>query len=121
MTHTAKEFYGNPSSLHSEGKKSRSRLEEIRNRCAEVLDCPAENLIFTSGGSESDNLILGTLYTRRDKGRIIVSGIEHPAVWDPAQILSKHGWDIKVIKPGTDGVIRPENCQNCLHPTLRWY
>ena len=119
MTHTAKEFYGNPSSLHSEGKKSRSRLEEIRNRCAEVLDCPAENLIFTSGGSESDNLILGTLYTRRDKGRIIVSGIEHPAVWDPAQILSKHGWDIKVIKPGTDGVIRPEKLSKLLTPDTK--
>ncbi len=119
MTHTAKEFYGNPSSLHSEGKKSRSRLEEFRNRCAEVLDCPAKNLIFTSGGSESDNLILGTLYTRRDKGRIIVSGIEHPAVWDPAQILSKHGWDIKVIKPGTDGVIRPEKLSKLLTPDTK--
>ncbi|MDC7241838.1 MAG: cysteine desulfurase family protein, partial [Spirochaetales bacterium] len=119
MTLTAGEYFGNPSSIHSEGRKSHAKLEEIRTRCAAVLDCSSENLIFTSGGSESNNLILSTLLTRRDKGRIIVSGIEHPAVWDPAQALGKQGWEIKTVKPAANGLISPKKLEKLLTPDTK--
>jgi len=105
MADTAGHYMGNPSSLHSEGRKSNSLLQEMRSRCAAVLSCFPEELVFTSGGTESNNMVVSSLYSRRDKGRIIVSGIEHPSVWEPVQALSKQGWEIKVIHPGKEGLI----------------
>ena len=108
MNSCAAEYYGNPSSIHGEGRKAAAKREEYRGRCAAVLGCDAPQLVFTSGGTESNNMITSSLYNRRDKGRIIVSGIEHPAVWNPVQTLSRQGWEIKVIKPSHGGLIRAE-------------
>ena len=84
------------------------KLEEMRSRCAALLGCAGDELVFTSGGTESNNMVLSSLITRRDKGRIIVSGMEHPSVWEPAQALSRQGWEVKVIKAGPDGLIKKE-------------
>ena len=108
MESCAKEFFGNPSSIHGEGRKAAAKREEYRERCAAVLSCEPGQLVFTSGGTESNNMITSSLYSRRDRGRIIVSGIEHPAVWNPVQTLAKQGWEVKVINPSRGGLIRPE-------------
>ena len=108
MTDCAAEYYGNPSSLHAEGRKAAARREEYRSRCAAVLGCEAKQIVFTSGGSESNNMITSSLYTRRDRGRIIISGIEHPAAWNPVQTLGKQGWEVKVVNPDPGGLIRPD-------------
>jgi cysteine desulfurase len=114
MNETALSYYGNPSSLHQEGRRAHEKLEEMRSRCAAILGCIPQELIFTSGGTESNNMIISSLLTRRDKGRVIVSGIEHPSVWEPTQALSKQGWDVKVIKAGSNGLIRPEKLSRLL-------
>ena len=119
MSETASTYFGNPSSIHQEGQKAHKKLEEIRSRCADALVCSPEELIFTSGGTESNNMILSSLLMRRDKGRIIVSGIEHPAIWNPVQMLGKQGWEVKVINPGTNGLIKPEKLKKLLSPDTK--
>jgi cysteine desulfurase len=119
MSDVAANFFGNPSSIHKEGQKAHKKLEEIRNRCAAALVCSPEELIFTSGGTESNNMILSSLLSRRDKGRIIISGIEHPAIWNPVQMLGKQGWEVKVINPGKDGLIKAEKLKKILTPDTK--
>lgn len=114
MSDVAVDYFGNPSSIHKEGQKAHKKLEEIRTRCAAALVCKPEELLFTSGGTESNNMILSSLINRRDKGRIIVSGIEHPAIWNPVQMLGKQGWEVKVINPGKDGLIKAEKLKKLL-------
>ncbi|NLG85051.1 MAG: aminotransferase class V-fold PLP-dependent enzyme, partial [Firmicutes bacterium] len=88
------EKFGNPSSLHTFGREVRAAVEEARAEVARLLGAvdPAE-IVFTSGGSEADNLALkGVAYALREKGRhIITSSIEHHAVYDAVRQLEKEG------------------------------
>ena len=112
-------YFANPSSLHQEGRKAGEKLEESRRKCAQVLGCLPENLYFTSGGTESNNLIISSLLRRRDRGRIIISGLEHPSLWEPVQALKKDGWEVKNLNPGSDGRIRPEKLTKLLSEETR--
>jgi cysteine desulfurase len=88
--------YGNPSSSHKLGIKAKKAVEEARNKVAAMLNCSAEEIVFTSGGSESNNMaIKGATYTYQKKGNhIITSQIEHPAVLEPCRFLEKNGYQI---------------------------
>ena len=79
-TKSIKELYANPSSIHSLGIKSQKALQEARKKIAMILQCPAEEIIFTSGGTESNNLaIKGVAMANKSKGNhIITTKIEHP-------------------------------------------
>ena len=83
------EYSGNPSSVHQEGIKAKNLLEEMRSRCAKVLGVKAENLYFTSGGTESDHIPFLSLLNRPNKGSVVISNIEHPAVREIAESLKK--------------------------------
>lgn len=102
---------GNASSLHSAGRGARRVVEESRESIAVALNCRPSEVIFTSGGTESDNLaVKGTYSARRcaDRGRnrVIVSGIEHHAVLDPVlHLAEKHDADLTWIEPQADGVV----------------
>ena len=79
---------GNPSSLHASGRRARRVVEEARETIAQALDCRPGDVVFTSGGTESDNLALkGTFWSRREadprRTRILSTAIEHHAVLDP--------------------------------------
>src|SRR5215510_7990249 len=76
------EVYGNPSSVHHVGREARALLDEARDRASKVFGCKPSEVIFTSGGTEADNMaIFGTARMLRDKGKhIITSAIEHHAV-----------------------------------------
>ncbi len=115
----AENTFGNPSSLHQEGKRAHQRLEELRTSCSEILHCAPESLYFTSGGTESNNLVISSLLRRRDKGRIIISGLEHPSLWEPVQDLKKEGWEIKVINPGSDGRLSEKKLEKLLSDDTR--
>lgn len=82
-------FTGNPSSLHASGREARRIVEESRERIAAVLDCRPGEVVFTSGGTESDNLALKGLFWSRRRPRIIASAIEHHAVLDPLHWLAE--------------------------------
>jgi cysteine desulfurase len=92
-------YYGNPSSIHSQGQKSKVRLEAARTQIAAYIGAQAQEIIFTSGGTESDNLaIIGAAMAYRNKGRKIVSTkIEHLAVLQGLDCLSQNGFEIKYL------------------------
>src|SRR3989344_9519680 len=93
--------YGNPSSLHARGENARKILEGARKRIAAVIGARAHEIIFTSGGTESDNLALqGVARAFPKKKKIIISAIEHPAVSETADFLSSCGFAI--VKIGVD-------------------
>ena len=102
------EFSGNPSSVHQEGIKAKNLLEEMRNRCAKVLGVKAENLYFTSGGTESDHIPFLSLLNRPNKGSVVISNIEHPAVREIAESLKKTGWKVINAPCNNLGIVEPE-------------
>ncbi|MBI9101428.1 MAG: cysteine desulfurase [Spirochaetales bacterium] len=104
------DFYGNPSSSHSEGKKASELLSTCRKKVATELNCKAEQIIFTSGGTESNNLIIFSLLNRRRQaGEILISGFEHAAVYEPAKSLKDLGWKLNILPPLKEGAIDPDS------------
>jgi len=125
---------GNPSSVHSSGQKVRRALEEARESLAKSVDCDRNEVIFTSGGTESDNLAIKGLYWQRiaedSKRNIIISaGTEHHAVIDPIEWLEKHdGAEILWLPVDFEGVVDldflatflAEKADNVAVITLMW-
>ncbi|MCM1320639.1 MAG: cysteine desulfurase [Bacteroides sp.] len=105
---TACRVFGNPSSVHEAGRCARQMLSEARQRCAKVLQVPADTLYFTSGGTESNYLPMLSLLCRPNKGSILVSAIEHPSIREQAAMMKHCGWDIIFVQPDTHGIITPE-------------
>lgn len=89
MTEAMQEIYGNPSSAHQEGRKARSLIEISRKEISALLNCSPGEIIYTSGGSEADNLILYNAVSNLKVEKIISSRIEHPAVLNTLNSLSK--------------------------------
>lgn len=104
------EIYGNPSSLHAFGQKANQAVEEARQTVASFIGAAPEEIIFTSGGTESDNAaIKGVAYARRDKGNhIITSNIEHHAVLESCHFLEKQGFEITRVPVDEYGLVDPE-------------
>ena len=94
--------YGNPSSAHDLGRRAHDRLESYRDVVADFIGCTPAEIIFTSGGTESNNLAILGLARFRGKGHIITSAIEHPSVSNVCDYLQRHGFSISRI--GTDRV-----------------
>ncbi|MDR1894419.1 MAG: cysteine desulfurase [Spirochaetales bacterium] len=107
--------FGNPSSPHRCGRRAAEALEECRRSLAENLGIEDRQLIFTSGGTESNNLIFNSLLLNRRAGReassgtedgpplVVLSGYEHPSVWEPARLLSQAGFRVLTVDLGKDG------------------
>lgn len=97
---------GNPSSVHSAGRDARARLTLARRTISNFLGVTPPEIIFTSGGTESLNLLIGgILGKRRHKGRIITSATEHSCVHDLLAHKESLGWEIITLKPGISGAI----------------
>lgn len=103
--------YGNPSSLHGKGLEAEHVLRESTEQIAGLLKVSRDTIIFTSGGTESDNLaILGAAQARKRTGRhIVTSYLEHPAVLSPVAQLAEQGFDITYVEPDGQGVLHPED------------
>ena len=101
-------YWGNPSSTHTVGKEARELFESARTRAATALGVKAENIYFTSGGTESDQIPLLSVLTKPMKGRVLVSSIEHPAIREQSEALKNCGWEVVQIPANSDGVITPE-------------
>jgi len=112
-----REFWANPSSSHKLGKKAKEMLENYRETIARLLKVRPDEIIFTSGGTESNNLALKGLISLRpsEKDHIITTQIEHSAVYNPVQFLESKGF-IKVtyIKPDKTGIIDPEDIERSI-------
>jgi cysteine desulfurase len=104
----ATRLFGNPSSIHTEGRRARRAVEEARDEVAALLGARSEEIFFTSGGTEANALaVFGTMSTRR--GRIVLSGAEHPSVAGPVRLLGKRD-DVEVewVNPEPSGELDSE-------------
>lgn len=105
--------FGNPSSHHELGELAASALERARKQCAAALGCHAEELTFTSGGTEADNLALkGIALARRatdpSLNRVLISAIEHPAIVESAHYLRRiHGFSVETVPVDSAGLVDP--------------
>ncbi len=102
------ECWGNPSSTHAVGKKARELFESARSRAAKALGVKPESIYFTSGGTESDQIPLLAVLAKPNKGTVLVSSIEHPAIREQADALKNCGWNVVQIPADSDGVIQPQ-------------
>ncbi len=112
------EDWGNPSSIHSAGSRARAPLEKARRIVAQALNCTARRLIFTSGGSEANNLaIRGTLGARKNgKGHLVTSAIEHPSVLATCRALVEEGYEVTFLPVDSQGRVRPKDFAEALRP-----
>lgn len=110
------EDFGNPSSLHSIGQKAKDAVEQARYEVAHILGAKPKEIIFTSGGSESNNFaIKGVTHVMKDKGNhIITSKIEHHAVLEPYHFLQKNGFDVTFLSVDNYGVVDPDDVKKAI-------
>jgi len=113
-----KEFYGNPSSIHEDGEKAREALEEARGKVARLIGAQDEEIIFTSCGTESNNLALkGVAWANQARGKeIIISGIEHFSIMHCANALEKAGFHITRLPVDQHGRVDPEAVERAISP-----
>jgi cysteine desulfurase len=112
-------LWGNPSSVHRVGRQVRARLDEFRERTASVLHCKPSEVVFGSGGTESNNLaILGSARRQRAKGRhLVTSSIEHPAVLSCFEYLERHeGFAVTYLNVQHHGHVEVEDVRHALRP-----
>ncbi len=112
------EVPGNASSIHLDGQIAKQRLEAARRETAALLGCEPKELVFTSGGTEADNLaILGSVQANSaPQKHVITTAIEHPAVLNPCRELERMGVAVTYIRPGPDGLIDPDDIRRALKP-----
>ena len=111
--------FGNPSSVHQTGQQANAILEGCRARCAAALNIKKEEIFFTSGGTESDNIVLLSLLRKPSRGTVLVSAIEHPAVLEPAAVLAENGYKVQYLKPAPDGIIKSSTLEKALTPDTK--
>jgi len=113
------EIWGNPSSVHHVGRRARAALDEARERAAKVLGCKPSEIIFTSGGTESNNLaIFGTARLLKSKGRhLITSAVEHHAVLHCFDYLEKNeGFEVTRLPVNSEGSVSVDDLKRAMRP-----
>ncbi len=110
--------FGNASSLHAFGREAKEALEESRQKVALLLHAHPEEIIFTSGGTESDNLALrGIAYKNRNSGRhIITSCIEHPAILESCRSLEQEGFSVTYLPVNGEGLVEISELEGAIRP-----
>ena len=110
--------YGNPSSLHWAGMPAKDAIERARGQIAGFLGCDPAEVVFTSGGSESNNhAIKGVFFANRDRGdHIITSAVEHPATVNPCRFLEKLGAKVTVLPVDRFGMVDPNDVRKAITP-----
>jgi len=111
------ESFGNASSVHQRGQQARAAVDQAREAVATLLNCRPAEIVFTSGGTESDNLALFGLLSPGD--HLITTAIEHHAVLHAAEALAQRGVEVTFLKPTTVGVIDPETVRASLRPNTK--
>jgi len=118
------EHYGNASSIHQQGQHARAAVDHAREAVARLLHCRATEIVFTSGGTESDNYALfGTvtseLSATREKTHVITSSIEHHAILHAAEALEKRNIDVTFLPCTPEGVVEPDTLIAAIRPNTK--
>jgi cysteine desulfurase len=106
--------FGNPSGLYSLSRRARKAIEDSRANIANFLNCQKDEVYFTSGGTESDNLAVFGLARALGNGHIITTQIEHHGIMHPCQRLEKEGFDVTYLSVDKDGLINLKELKNSL-------
>ncbi len=116
MVPVYQEIYGNPSSVHQFGRKARNVLDQARRTAARSIGAKEKEIVFTSGGTEADNLaIIGTALANQGKGKhVITTQVEHHAALHAVQYLEQNGFEITYLPVYEDGRIRIEDLESSL-------
>ncbi len=111
-----REDFGNPSSSHSFGVRAKQAIEKARQQVAGLIACQAVEVIFTSGGTESNNhAIRGAALARKEQGsHIITSAVEHPAVMEVCRFLEKQGYRLSILPVDGRGLVDPDDLQGAI-------
>ncbi len=113
FTATLADVYGNASSIHHFGQVAKQRLETARRQVASGIGCDAREIVFTSGGTESDNLAIFGI-ARGSAAHVITSAIEHPAVLSACAQLEREGVRVTYLRPSPAGLIDPEDVRRAI-------
>ncbi|KAA3598389.1 MAG: cysteine desulfurase [Calditrichaeota bacterium] len=109
------EVYGNPSSIHSVGRKARVALDDARFRLAKTLGAKEYEIYFTSGGTESDNIAMCGVLRKTDRNkRILTTNVEHSAILQTGGFLENEGAEVVFLPVSEDGKLSPETLENAL-------
>ncbi|MBT5077647.1 MAG: cysteine desulfurase [Candidatus Marinimicrobia bacterium] len=117
MSQVMTQTFGNPSSIHKFGQESHSVIERARLQLATALSCEPGEIIFTGGGSESNNLVLQGILNSGD--HIITSAYEHPAILNVIEALQTKGVESTLVNPNKDGVIDCLDVINAIQPNTK--
>jgi cysteine desulfurase len=110
------ERFGNPSSIHGFGREAREGLDSARERIARFLRVSKDEIVFTSGGTESDNLAIKGVAAARGRGQIVTSAVEHHAVLRTCAALEGQGFSVTVVPVDGYGMVDPDEVQRALRP-----
>ncbi len=112
-----KDKFGNPSSNHTHGVALKAGIEQARERVAAILGCGAEEIIFTSGATEANNMVIEGVVASAPKGsHIITSRIEHPAVLEPCGYFERQGYPITYLHVDQHGLVDPADLEQAITP-----
>ncbi len=116
------EYFGNPSSSHGVGRICREAIEDARGHVAALIGADREEIVFTSCGTESNNLALKGVLLRDGPsadGHLVISALEHPAVSEPAEYLSRMGFAITVVRCDPSGTVDPDDVRKAIRSDTR--
>ena len=111
--------YGNPSAGYELAARAKKAIEQAREEIADTLGCEAEDIFFTSGGTESDNWAIKSTMMAKNRGHMITSKIEHHAVFHSCRFLEQKGYQVSYIDVDADGLISLEQLENAIRPDTR--
>ncbi|MEM9943785.1 MAG: cysteine desulfurase family protein [Planctomycetota bacterium] len=113
--------YGNPSSSHALGRAAKEAIQDARSKLSRLLGCDSEEIIFTSGGTESNNLAIKGILMQYPPGQahLIISAIEHPAVTSPAEFLRRLGYGVTVVGCSSNGIVDPMEVGNAIESNTK--
>jgi len=113
-----REHFGNPSSSHVYGRRAQAAVDRARQQVAGLIGCDASEIIFTSGGTEANNLaIRGVTESREDRRAVVTTVIEHPATAQPCAWLERHGWRVTRVGVDREGRARVEDARAAIDAT----
>src|SRR5207245_5785286 len=113
------DVYGNASSIHKEGQTARRRIEDARESVARLIGATAREIVFTSGGTESNNAAIFGAVPLSGRHHIVTTAIEHPSVLEPVQELGRRGNEITVVSAERSGEVPAQRVIEALRPETR--
>lgn len=110
---------GNPSSIHQFGQAAKKRLQNYRNTIADYLAVPSDQIIFTSGGTESMNLLIYGMLENKLNTHVITSDVEHACIYNNLTMLQKRGTRVSFLQAGLHGAVHPDQIEKAILPSTR--